>query len=102
MKNLSRSREKMEGCIGRRRTYSCTECQKSFQEERLSPLPEIDKVCPMCRINTHVYTFTNQRSGKDIQVRASNVELATLRAFDISPNLTFKIPQATQGNGGSK
>ena len=89
----TRSREYREGCKGRRRTYTCTECAKSFQEDRLSPLPEIDRVCPLCRINTHIYIFTNQRSGKDVQVRASNVELATLRAMDISPNLTFKIPQ---------
>ncbi len=96
MKNLSHCREKAEGSIGRRRTYSCTECQNNFQEDRLNPLPDIDKVCPKCRINTYVYTFINKRTGKDTQVRASNVELATLRAWDISSNLTFKIPQPIQ------
>ncbi len=100
MKNISRCREKMEGSLGRRRTYTCRECNARFQEDRLSPLPVLDRVCPMCRINTNVYTFTNQGVGKDSQVRASNVEIATLRAWEINPNLTFKIPQPTQENGG--
>jgi len=90
------SREYREGSIGRRRTYSCTECHVKFQENRLISLPDIDKVCPKCRINTHVYTFTNKRTGIDKQVRASSVELATLRAWGISRNLTFKIPLPVQ------
>lgn len=100
MKDQSRCREKIEGSTGRRRTYTCIECHLKFQEDRLSPLLEFDRICSICRINTHFYTFTNKRTGKDTQVRASNVELATLRAQAISHNLTFKLPQPTQGYGG--
>jgi len=89
----TRCREYKEGCIGRRRTYICQKCGAKFQEDRLTSLPEIDRVCPECREHTHVYTFTNKRTGKDVQVRAPNAELATLRAWEINPNLTFKIPQ---------
>lgn len=93
MKNLSRCREKKEGSTGRRRTYSCTECQIKFQDDRLTPLPEVDRVCSYCRTITYVYTFTNKRTGKDTQVRARTAEAATMKAWRISPNLTFKIPQ---------
>lgn len=91
MINTSRCREKTEGWLGRRRNFICSECHQKFQTDTLNPLPEIDRVCFTCRVRTYVYTFTNTKTGRDKQVRASNVELATLRAWRISPNLTFKI-----------
>lgn len=93
MINTSRCRQKAEGWLGRRKTYTCTECREQFQADTLNPLPEIDRVCPYCKKNTYAYTFTNVKTGKDKQVRASDAELATLRAWQISPNLTFKVPQ---------
>lgn len=89
----TRRREYREAWLGRRRTYSCRECEEKFQEDRLSPLPEIDRVCPECRARTCAYTFTNPKNGKELQIRASHAELATVRAWRINPNLTFKIPQ---------
>jgi len=87
------SREYKEGCLGRRRSYSCRECGIKFQVDTLGSLPEIERACPKCRERTYVYTFINKKTGRDLQVRASDVELATLRAFKINRNLTFKIPQ---------
>lgn len=89
----TRCREYREGWTGRRRNYFCRECGHTFQSDTSSSLQEIDRVCPDCRSHTAVYTFTNKRTGKDTQVRASNAELATLRAWQINKNLTFKIPQ---------
>jgi len=96
MINTSRCREKTEGWLGRRREYQCHECHARFQVDTLNPLPKIDRVCPDCRRRTQVYIFTDKRTGKDKQVRASNTELATLRAWNINRNLTFKIPQPTE------
>lgn len=93
MQNTSRCREKTEGWLGRRRTYTCTECSAKFQTDTLNPLPEIDRVCPDCKQHTYVFTFTNLKTGKDKQVRAYSAELATLRAWQIDPNFTFKVPQ---------
>ncbi len=89
----TRCREYREGWLGRRRSYTCRECGIKFEEDKLSPLPEIDRVCPDCRKRTYVYTFVNKRSGKELLIRASDAELATVRAWKISPNLTFKVPQ---------
>lgn len=88
----TRCREYREGWLGRRRMYRCSECHNKFQVDTLNPLPQIEHVCLDCRKRTNVYTFTNKRTGKDMQIRASDAELATLRAWEISHNLTFKIP----------
>lgn len=88
----TRSRQHREGWLGRKKNYICRECHQPFQVDTLNPLPEIDRVCPDCRQRTYVYTFTNPKDGKDVPIRASNVELATLRAHHINPSLTFKIP----------
>lgn len=101
MKNYSRCREKMEGRLGRRRTYRCIECNKIIQIDTLNPLPEIDRVCLYCRMSTSVYVFVNKRSGKELQIRAHDAELATLRAWEISTNLTFKVPQPDLVDGGN-
>lgn len=93
MITTTRSRECKEGWGGRRRNYICIECHTKFQVDTLSPLPQIERVCPNCRERTYIYTFTNTRTGRDKQIRASDVELATLRAWGISPHLTFKITQ---------
>lgn len=95
MKNYCRSREKLEGRLSRRKTYHCTECGKEIHADTLHPIPKIDMVCPECRMSTGVYTFVNKRSGKDVLVRAHDAELATLRAREISPTLTFKVTQET-------
>lgn len=89
----TRCREYREGWLGRRRTYYCVECQKLIHVDTLNPIPKIDRVCSECRMSTSVYTFVNKRSGKELQIRAHDAELATLRAWKISTNLTFKIPQ---------
>jgi len=94
MQNLSRCREKTGNWLGRRKNYICRECQTQFQVDTISPLPDIDRVCPDCKARTSVYTFTNTKTGKDKQIRACDSELATLRAWVISPNFTFKIPQS--------
>lgn len=91
MINHSRRREKMEGIVSRRRTLHCSECGKDIQADSLNSIPEIDRVCSDCRMTTGVYTFVNKRSGKELQIRAPDAELATLRAWGISPNLTLKI-----------
>lgn len=88
----TRSREYKEGWLGRRRTYHCTECNDKFQVDTLHSLPKIDRVCPVCRLITSAYTFVNKR-GKEVLVRASNAELATLRAWNKDHTLTFKVPQ---------
>lgn len=93
MQNLSRCKEKVGGNLGRRRTYHCSECNADIQVDTLHPLPKIDRVCSECSLSTGVYIFVNNRSGKEQQIRAHNAELATLRAWKISPNLTFKVPQ---------
>ncbi len=89
----TRSREYREEELGRKRNYICRECHANFQIDILNSLPEIDRVCPDCRNRTYVYTFTNKGTGKDTQIRASDVTLATLRAWKINNNLTFKMPE---------
>ncbi|KKN59286.1 hypothetical protein LCGC14_0543850 [marine sediment metagenome] len=84
-----------EGWIGRRRTYQCRECGKSFQVDTLNALPEINRACPDCLKRTSVYTFENKQNGKQLKVRASDSKLATARAWKINSNFTFKIPQPT-------
>lgn len=86
----TRCREFIEGWLGRRRQYRCRECGEDFTEDRIKPLAEIDRVCNKCMKRTYVYTFINKHTGKETQVRAADVELATLRAWEISPSLTFK------------
>lgn len=97
MKQTTRTREYKEGWRGRRRTYHCTECNDKFQVDTLNPLPHIDKVCPVCRIITGVYTFVNNR-GKETLIRARDSELATLRAWSKNPNLTFKGSGTREAN----
>jgi len=89
----TRCREYTEGWLGRRRNYVCRECHAKFQVDTLGSLPEVDKACPDCRRRTCVFTFISKKTGRETQIRASDVELATLRAKHISKNLTFKIPQ---------
>lgn len=96
MINASKCKEKMEGRTGRRRTYKCIECQTKFQVDTLEPLPKQDRLCNYCRIHTSLYTFVDKKTGKERQIRASNTELATLRAWAINPSLTLKIPQEYQ------
>lgn len=93
MINTSRCREKDEGWLGRRRTYTCPKCKARFQEDETTLLPNIDRFCPDCKKNTYIYTFINKRTGKDTQIRATDSEMATLKAWRISSNLTFKVPQ---------
>lgn len=89
MNNTSRCREKIEGRISRRRTYRCRTCNSHFQVDSLHALDEANRICPDCR--GYVYTFTDKRTGEEQEIRASNIELATLRAWRINPNLTFKV-----------
>lgn len=93
MNPATRTREYKEGWLGRRRTYHCTECNDKFQVDTLNPLPNIERVCPACRVITNVYTFVDKR-GKEVLIRAPNSELATLRAWRRNTSLTYKIPQA--------
>ena len=93
----TRSREYREGCIWRRRTYRCTECNRKFQVDTLNPLPKHDRACPDCKSSTYVYTFLSPR-GKKYYVRAPDAELATLRAWRISLRLTFKGGTQKCGN----
>ena len=93
MINTSRCRQKVEGWRGRKRTYQCIECYKEFQVDTLNPLPVNMRVCPNCLAHTALYTFIDKRTGKEKEVRASSAELATARAWEINPNLTFKVPQ---------
>ena len=91
MINQSRCREKIEGKISRRRTYTCRECDNKFQVDTLAPLPEKERLCPYCRDRTYLFPFINKLTGKEIEVRASSAELATLRAWEINKNFTFKV-----------
>lgn len=86
----TKAREYREGWKGRRRTYHCRECKGKFQADTLHALPEIDRVCPTCMKRTFVYTFTDKTTGKEQVIRAPDIELATLRAWHLNRNLTFK------------
>ncbi len=92
MDRPTRRREYKEGWLGRKRTYHCTECNSKFQVDTLNALPKIDRVCPSCRIITTVFTFVDNKD-KEVLIRASNSELATLRAWGKNCPLTFKAPQ---------
>jgi hypothetical protein len=59
MQNTSRCREKMEGRIGRRRTYKCRGCGKKFQEDRLGPLPIEERICDDCRAKKQQEVLNN-------------------------------------------
>ncbi len=48
MINSSRSREKQEGWLGRRRTYKCRGCGEKFQTDTRDPIPEKERRCPKC------------------------------------------------------
>jgi hypothetical protein len=49
MKDASRCNEKILGRIGRHRTYRCRKCGDKFQTDfRLTPLPELNRVCNIC------------------------------------------------------
>jgi len=54
----------------------------------MEPIPEINTVCHNCRIHTAIYIFV--LNDKEYQIRASDVELATLRAWKVNPDLKFK------------
>ena len=49
MKNYSRCREKMEGRIGRYRTYKCRSCGNRFRLFLVEPLTRRYRICPVCR-----------------------------------------------------
>lgn len=91
MNQTTRTREYTGAWLGRRRTYHCTECNEKFQVDTLASLPKIERVCPVCRIITNVYTFVDKK-GKEVLIRASNSELATLRAWSKNHDLTYKLP----------
>ena len=93
MNPTTRTREYTGAWLGRRRSYHCTECNEKFRVDTLNSLALIDRVCPGCRIRTTVYTFVDQK-GKEVLIRASDSELATLRAWDKNRHLTFKIQVA--------
>ena len=95
MQNLSQCREKTEGWLGRKRTYICRQCHLKFQVDRLAPLPKNERICHHCK-DGYPFTFTAKQTGQDVVVKASDSELATLRAWQINPNLTFKVPQPKQ------
>jgi len=90
MQTETRSRSFREGRQGRRRTYKCRECDNKFQVDTLNPLPISERFCPPCLKNTIPFTFINKLTGKEYIIRAGDAELATLRAWQINPNLTFK------------
>lgn len=50
MKNTSRKREKIEGRLGRRRTYKCRSCGQKFQVDTIGPLPEKERLCLICKV----------------------------------------------------
>lgn len=85
----TKTREYLEGWKGRRRTYRCTECGCKVRVDTLNALPKHERVCPDCRAFTTVYVFVSPK-GKEHYVRAPDVELATLRAWNISTKLSFK------------
>lgn len=93
MINTSRCREKTEGWIGRRRTYKCRSCRIKFQVDTLYPLPIEDRYCNSCKRPESLYVFIDKQTEEETAIRASDAELATLRAWKINLNLTFKIPQ---------
>lgn len=72
------------------RTYECTECHNNFQKKSILPLPRNKRICQECLRTVPVFKFIDKITGKTVPVRAGDVELATLRAWRISPNLTFK------------
>ena len=69
MKNYSQSREKVEGWLGRRRTYRCRQCRQKFQVDRLNPLPEKDRICEICRTKEGEL---NEKSHKDSDISGDN------------------------------
>ena len=44
----TRSREYVEGWLGRRRWYKCRSCGQKFPVDTLNPLPEADRTCRPC------------------------------------------------------
>lgn len=78
-----------------KRTYPCSECHKPIEIKSLLPPPEIDRICDDCIRNTNIYIFVDRDTGKEVPVRAGDVELASLRAWKINLNLKFKIPQSS-------
>lgn len=75
------------------RLYQCAECLNPFKYKSLLPLSPIEQVCDYCNRHTSIYQFIDKSTQKVVPVRAGDVELATLRAWKINSNLTFKIPQ---------
>ncbi len=53
VRNTSRCREKVEGWLGRRRTYRCRWCGRKFTVDTLAPLPEDRRVCGACLTNDY-------------------------------------------------
>ncbi len=86
----SRSRQCREGWLGRRRTYKCRQCGAKIHVDTLHPLPVKERICNSCKYE-HPYIFVDKNTGEEQVVRAYDVELAALRAWEINPNLTFKV-----------
>lgn len=76
-----------------KRVYECSECHKNFEARTVMPLPKNKRVCQECVRTVPVFKFVDRVTGKTLSVRAGDVELATLRAWAINPNLTFNVPK---------
>ncbi len=90
MRDTSHCREKTQGWLGRRRTYRCRECKAKFQVDALRPVPVKDRICYACKYK-YAYVFKDEVTGEETVIKGTpDVELATLRAWQTNPNLTFK------------
>jgi len=49
MSYVCRSREYVEGWLGRRRTYKCRKCGEKFRVDAMRPLPTKERICPRCK-----------------------------------------------------
>ncbi len=63
MKNYSQCREKVEGWIGRRRTYRCRQCRVKFQVDTLNPLPKDKRICPTCTSDNSIAISVANHQG---------------------------------------
>ncbi len=90
MMPTTRSRAYREGKASRRRTIRCRNCNKKVQFDTVRPVQEDEKYCPTCRVLLHLslYKFADKNnSGKLTYITAPDLELATLRARKINPDL---------------
>ena len=90
MLKSSRCRETKDGWRGRRRTYICRICGQKLQVDTLNPLPEKERTCHLCKSpGKYPFPFIDKVTKENQIVHASNAELATLKAYELNPNLTF-------------